>query len=48
MWMRYLTFWGCGVFFLPLKYLGLPLGSSYKAMSIWDGVVEKIEHWLAG
>jgi hypothetical protein len=26
-----------------LRYLGLPLGASYKAKSIWDGVVEKIE-----
>jgi hypothetical protein len=25
---------GCGVSSLPLKYLGLPLGSSFKAKSI--------------
>jgi hypothetical protein len=33
---------GCEVSYLPLKYLGLPLGASYKAKSIWDGVIEKI------
>jgi hypothetical protein len=37
----------CGVSSLPLKYLGLLLGASYKAKSTWDGVVEKIEHRLA-
>jgi hypothetical protein len=40
---------GCRVSSLPLKYLGLPLGASYKAKSIWDGVIEKIERrWLVG
>lgn len=34
---------GCGVSSLPVKYLGLPLGASYKAKHIWDGVIEKIE-----
>jgi hypothetical protein len=38
---------GCGVVSLPLKYLALPLRASYKAKHIWDGVIEKIEHWLA-
>jgi hypothetical protein len=38
---------GCGVATLLLKYLGLPLGASFKAKHIWDGVIEKIEHWLA-
>ncbi|KAF5473466.1 hypothetical protein F2P56_010075, partial [Juglans regia] len=33
---------------LPMKYLGLPLGASFKAKSIWDGVVEKIEKRLSG
>jgi hypothetical protein len=37
---------GCGVASLPLKYLGLPLGASYKAKHIWNNVIEKIEHWL--
>jgi hypothetical protein len=38
---------GCGTASLPLKYLGLPLGASFKAKSIWDEVVEKIDHRLA-
>jgi hypothetical protein len=31
---------GCGVSPLHLKYLGLPLEASYKAMSIWNDVIE--------
>ena len=38
---------GCGVASLQVKYLGLPLGASSKAKHIWDGVIEKIEYWLA-
>jgi hypothetical protein len=38
---------GCGVSSLPLKYLGLPLGAPFKAKSIWDDVVHKIERQLA-
>jgi hypothetical protein len=38
---------GCGVGSLPLKYLGLRLGASFKAKHIWDGVIEKIERGLA-
>jgi len=26
---------------LPMKYLGLPLGASFKAKSIWDDIIEK-------
>lgn len=37
---------GCGVSFLPLKYLGLPVGACYKAKPIWNEVVEKIERHL--
>jgi hypothetical protein len=37
---------GCGFATLPVKYLSLPLGASYKSTHIWDGVVEKIEHRL--
>ena len=29
---------GCGVSPLPLKYFGLPLEASYKAMSIWNDI----------
>jgi hypothetical protein len=32
---------------LPLTYLGLHLRASFKANSIWDGVIEKIECCLA-
>jgi hypothetical protein len=39
---------GCRVSSLPLKYLGLSLGASFKAKSIWDGIIEKIERCLAG
>jgi hypothetical protein len=40
-------FLGCKVSSLPLKHLGLLLKASYKAKSIWDNVVKKIEHRLA-
>jgi hypothetical protein len=33
---------------LPITYLGLPLGASFKATSIWNGVIEKVERRLAG
>jgi hypothetical protein len=39
---------GCQVTSLPMKYLGLPLGASYKAVSIWNGVIEKMERRLVG
>lgn len=35
----------CKVCPLPLRYLILPLGASYKVVSICDGVIEKIS-WL--
>jgi len=38
---------GCGTSSLPLKYLGMPLGACYKAKSIWDGIVVKMERRLA-
>jgi hypothetical protein len=38
---------GCGVASLPLKYLGLPLGASFKAKAIWDDMLEKYAHRLA-
>jgi hypothetical protein len=38
---------GCGFATLPVKYLGLPLGASYKSTHIWDWVVEKIDRRLA-
>lgn len=38
---------GCRVASLPMTYFGLPLGASFKATSIWNGVIEKVERWLA-
>ena len=32
---------------LPLKYLGLPLGASFKDKSIWNPILEKMERRLA-
>ena len=34
---------GCKVAELPMTYLGLPLGSSFKNPSIWNGIIEKME-----
>ena len=33
---------------LPLQYLGMPLGASYKVLAIWNLIIEKIERRLAG
>lgn len=44
--MRFGKHFGCKVASLPMKYLGFPLGNSFKAKAIWDGVVEKIERRL--
>jgi hypothetical protein len=38
----------CKVASLPTKYLGFPLGVPYKASTIWNGIIEKMEHRLAG
>lgn len=38
---------GCKVGSLPIPYLGMPLGASYKSISIWNPVLEKIEQRLA-
>ena len=38
----------CHIGSLPLQYLGMPLGASYKALAIWTPIVEKIERRLAG
>ena len=39
---------GCNVTALPLSYLGLPLGATFKQTSVWNNVIEKIEKRLAG
>jgi hypothetical protein len=38
---------GCRVASLPMTYLGLSLGASFKSISIWSEVLEKVERWLA-
>ena len=38
----------CQVGSLPLAYLGMPLGASYKAVSVWDPILEKMERRLTG
>jgi hypothetical protein len=38
----------CHIGSLPLHYLGMPLGASYKSLAIWNPIIEKIEHRLAG
>jgi hypothetical protein len=39
---------GCRVGSLPMTYLGMPLDASYKSVSTWKVVVEKMERKLAG
>ena len=38
---------GCKVGSLPSVYLGLPLGAHHKAISMWDGVEERMRRRLA-
>ena len=33
----------CRVGSLPMKYLGMPLGTSFKTTSIWNSILEKME-----
>ena len=37
----------CKIGSTPLSYLGMPLGAPFKALSIWDPILEKIECRLA-
>ena len=37
----------CGIASLPVQYLGMPLGASYKGKHIWDDIIEKIDYRLA-
>ncbi|XP_028078613.1 uncharacterized protein LOC114280444 [Camellia sinensis] len=39
---------GCKVANLPITYLGLPLGASFKAKGVWDRVVDRVQRRLAG
>lgn len=38
---------GHKVLSLPMKYLGLPLGISFKPKAIWDEIIENMERRLA-
>jgi hypothetical protein len=38
----------CHIGSLPLQYLGMPLGASYKALAIWNPIIEKNDRRLAG
>ena len=33
----------CRVGSLPMKYLGMPLGTPFKTTSIWNPILEKME-----
>ena len=38
----------CRVGNLPMTYLGMPLGSSYKTPTIWNPILERMEKKLSG
>ena len=38
----------CRVSSLPMIYLGMPLGTSYKTTSIWNPILERMEKKLSG
>jgi hypothetical protein len=38
----------CRIASLPMTYLGMPLGSSFKSKDIWNPILEKMERRLAG
>ena len=38
----------CRVDILPMKYLEMPLGTSFKTASIWNPILEKMEKKLSG
>ena len=38
----------CRVGSLPMKYLGMPLGTSFKTTSIWNSILEKMEKKPSG
>ena len=39
---------GCKIAALPITYLGLPLGATFKDTKVWDGVIARIQRKLAG
>nr|XP_023874078.1 uncharacterized protein LOC111986630 [Quercus suber] len=40
-------FLGCWIGSLPMTYLGMPLGASYKSPSVWNPILERTERKLA-
>ena len=38
----------CRVGSLPMKYLEMPLGTSFKTIFIWNPILEKMEKKLSG
>ena len=38
---------GWAICLLPMKYLGMPLGTSFKTASIWNPTLEKMEKKLS-
>ena len=37
----------CKIASLPMRYLGLPLGATFKVKSIWNLIIERMEKRLA-
>ena len=38
----------CKIGGLPMTYLGMPLGASFKENFVWNPILEKIERRLSG
>uniref|UniRef100_A0A2N9GQ47 Reverse transcriptase domain-containing protein n=1 Tax=Fagus sylvatica TaxID=28930 RepID=A0A2N9GQ47_FAGSY len=38
----------CNIGDLPLSYLGMPLGASFKAVTVWNPILEKLDRRLSG
>ena len=38
----------CRIGALPTYYLSMPLGASFKAVGVWNPIIEKVERRLAG
>uniref|UniRef100_A0A2N9EED7 Reverse transcriptase zinc-binding domain-containing protein n=1 Tax=Fagus sylvatica TaxID=28930 RepID=A0A2N9EED7_FAGSY len=38
----------CHIGDLPLSYLGMPLGASFKAVTVWNPILEKLDRRLSG
>jgi hypothetical protein len=39
---------GCSVAGLPMKYMGLPLGASYKDVVMWNDMIEQLKRQMVG